>query len=91
MSYGTSGRILERGSEALALSRKRDVPEELDDPRDEVESWRRMPLFPVGYRGCVNTELLGHFFLQEAQIKTLPSEMIPQRTQFFRIGWWRWP
>ena len=39
--------------EALALSRERDVPEELDDPRDEVESWRGMPLLPTGHN-CVS-------------------------------------
>ena len=73
--------------EALALSRERDVPEELDDSRDEVESWRGMPLLPVGYRGGVDAKPLGNILLKQTQIKTLLSEMILQRTQFFRIGW----
>ena len=77
--------------QALTLSRERDVPEELDDPRDEVEFWRGMPLLPVGYRGGVNTKPPGNILLKQTQIKTPLSEMITQRIQFFRIGWWRWP
>ena len=45
-----------------------------------------MPLLPVGYRGGVNTKPLGNILLKQTQIKTLLSEMIPQRTQVFRIG-----
>ena len=78
MPYGTSGRILERGSEALALSRKRDVPEELYDPRDEVESWRGMSFLPVGYRGGVNTKLLGNILLKQTQVQTLLAEMVTE-------------
>ena len=78
MSYGTSDRILERGSEALALSRKREMLKEHDDPRDEVESWRGMPLFPVGYRGSVNTNLLGNILLKQTQVQTLLAEMVTE-------------
>ena len=81
------------GDDTLAqtsnLDLKRRVPEELDDPRDEVESWRCMPLLPVGYRGSVNTKPLGNILLKQTQINTPLSEMIPQRTQFFRIGRWK--
>ena len=33
--------------EALALLREGGVPEEPDNPWDEAESWRGMPLLPV--------------------------------------------
>lgn len=48
--------------EALALSRKRDVPKELDGLCDESESWGSMPLHTVGYSAGVNTKPLGNSF-----------------------------
>jgi hypothetical protein len=72
--------------EALALSRERDVPKELDDLRYKVKAWRGAPFLPIGHRVCGNAELLSHFLLQESQIETLLSEMIPQGTQFFGTG-----
>ena len=49
------------------------VLEELDDPWDDVESWRGVRLLPVGYRGGVNSKPLGDILLKQTQIKTLLS------------------
>ena len=73
-------------SKAATSIGERRVPKELDDLRYKMKAWRGAPFLPINHRVRVNAELLGHFFLQEAQIKTLLSEMIPQRNQFFRIG-----
>ena len=76
--------------DALALSRQRDVPEELDDPRHEVESWRGMPLLPVGYGGGVNTKPLSNMLLKQTQIKTLLADVVSDGVQCLRIDLGKW-
>ena len=76
---------------ALAHFRERDIPEELDDSRDEVKSWRGMPFLPVGHRVRVNTNPLGHFLLQEAQVKALLPEVVADGSHVAGIGRWKRP
>ena len=54
----------------------RHVPEELDDPRDEVESWRSTSPLPVGHRARIDTETLGYFLLKQSQIKALLAQVV---------------
>lgn len=74
----------------LPLSKDRNVPEELDDPRDQVESCRGMPLLPVDYRGGVNAKPLGNMLLEQTQIKALLADVVSDGVQCLRIDRGKW-
>lgn len=75
-------------SKAAAFIGERRVPKELNNLRDKVEAWRGATILPIGHRVRVNAELLGHFLLQEAQVKAFLAEVVPDGLQLPGIRWW---